>query len=474
MREEKDALGTKMLPDNVYYGIGTQRALDVYTVSEENLNQYPELVYAVALVKKACAITNREINALEPVNAKAIIRACDELVDGKLDGNFPLCIYRGSGTPLNMAVNEVVANRANEILTGKKGYDVINPNTHVNMCQSSNDVIPTAKSITVYDMLGKVLAALPGLEAALDEKAEEFAHVVKMGRTCLQDAVPITLGQEFSGYHSQVRRGRKRLEEEREHWNTSLMGGTAVGTGMGCMPGFADRINRNLSKVCRREIVPDENFFDAMQSADTFVYASAALQAIGICLGKIARDLILMASGPRAGMGEIVLPAVQPGSSIMPGKVNPVIADMMVQLGQKISANHAGLALGVFSGELDYGPTSAVPIKAFFSSCSLLYKSIPIFTEKVVKGITANTERCRMDAERSTSLATMVSALFGYPTGSKIAKIAYDENISCKEAALREKLLNPEAAEDLFNVLDLTDPRKTEYLFRKYAGIRKV
>lgn len=474
MREEKDALGTKMLPENVYYGIGTQRALDIYTVSEENLNQYPELVYAVALVKKACAITNCEIKALGSEKADAIVQACDELVAGKLDGNFPLCIYRGSGTPLNMAVNEVLANRANEILTGEKGYDAVNPNTHVNMCQSSNDVIPTAKSITVYQMLDRVLEALPVLEKTLEDKAEEFADVVKMGRTCLQDAVPITLGQEFSGYHTQIRRGRKRLEEEQKHWNTSLMGGTAVGTGMGCMPGFADRINKNLSKVCGREIVANKNFFDAMQSADPFIYPSANLQAIAICLAKIAIDLKIMGSGPRAGMGEIVLPAAQPGSSIMPGKVNPVIPDMMIQIGQKVSANHAGLALGIFSGELDYGPTSAVPIKAFFSSCSLLYRSIPIFTEKVLKSISVNIERCRMDAEKSTSLATMVSALFGYPIGSKIAKIAYEENISCKEAALREKLLSPEAAEDLFNVLDLTDPRKTEFLFRKYAGIRKV
>lgn len=474
MRKETDALGERMLPDDVYYGIQTARAMENFTVCETDYNSYPQFVAAVAKVKKACAITNREIGALDPAKAAAIIQACDEVVEGKLAGNFPLCVFRGSGTPLNMTLNEVLGNRANEILTGHKGSDVVHPNTHVNMCQSSNDVIPTAKMLVTYDEIGAVLEALPILEDALAQKAEEFREVVKMGRTCLQDAVPITLGQEFSGYHSQIRRNRLLLEKERQRWNSGVVGATAVGTGIGVMPGFIDRIYPNLSKVCGREIVCNPNLFDGLQSADSFVILHAHLQAIAICAGKIASDIRLMCSGPRAGMGDITIPAVQPGSSIMPGKVNPVIPDMMMQIGQKVCANHAGIAMAAYTGELDLGPSSAVLVKGLFDSTGLLAKGLRIFAEKTVRGITANEERCREQAEKSTSLATMVSALFGYKVGSRIAEIAYQEGISCKEAALREKLLTPEAAEDLFNVLDLTDVRKTEYLFRKYSSIRAV
>ena len=252
--------------------------------------------------------------------------------------------------PFNMAANEVLANRANEILTGYKGSDQVHPNTHVNMCQSSNDVVPTAKGIAIHNEVGRVLKAAAHLEAALDAKAAEFADVVKMGRTCLQDAVPITLGQEFSGYAAGIRRNRLLLERERARWCTSVLGATAVGTGMGCMPGFSEHIYKNLSAVCGREIRRDANLFDGLQASDSFIILHAHLQALATVAAKAALDIRLMGSGPRAGFGDIVIPAVQPGSSIMPGKINPVMTEVMILACHRVAGNQAGVGLGLLRG----------------------------------------------------------------------------------------------------------------------------
>lgn len=474
MRRESDALGEMMLPDDVYYGIQTERNRQCLAITDDPLSDYPAFIKAMALVKKACAITNREIGALDAAKADAVIKACDEMLGGKFDADFPLCIFRGSGTPFNMAVNEILANRANEILTGRKGSDQVHPNTHVNMCQSSNDVVPTAKAIAIYNELGRVIDAAAHLEAALEEKSLEFATVVKMGRTCLQDALPITLGQEFSGYAAGIRRNRLLLEKERERWNKGVLGATAVGTGMGCMPGYADTIYANLSKVCGRPILRDENLFDGLQASDSFIILHAHLHALATVAAKTAYDLRLMASGPRTGLGEITLPAVQPGSSIMPGKINPVMAEVMILACHQVAGNQAGVGFGVFSGELDLGPSSAVPIRSILKSVDILSRAMILFADKCVKGIRARAEECEKAAERSTSLATMVSALFGYKTGSRIASLAYEQGITCREAAERERLLTHEEADDLFDLLTLTDARKMEALFAKYANKREI
>ena len=474
MRKETDALGDMMLPDDVYYGIQTARNREVLDITNDTLAMYPALTRAMALVKKACALTNKDIGAMEGAKADAIAQACDEMADGKFDKDFPLCIFRGSGTPFNMTANEVLGNRANEILTGHKGADAVHPNTHVNMCQSSNDVVPTAKNIAVHGELLRVIEAAAYLEQAFAAKAGEFKDVVKMGRTCLQDAIPITLGQEFSGYAAGIGRNRKLLEETRNRWNKSILGATAVGTGMGCMPGYTGAVNKHLSAVCGREIVPDPNLFDGLQASDGYIVLHAQLHALATVAAKAACDLRFMGSGPKTGFAEITVPAVQPGSSIMPGKVNPVIPEVMILACHRVAGNHTALCFGAFSGELDLGPSSAAPIRSVLTSIDILTRCMRIFADKCVNNISANREHCRAVAERSTSLATMVSALFGYKTGSAIAKIADEEGITPKEAALREKLLTPEAAEDLFNLLDLTDVRKTEALFKKYAGIRNV
>ncbi len=474
MRTVTDALGAMEVPENVYYGAQTARAMQCLDVYDVTYTRYPAYLSAMAKVKKACALANKDIGALDPDKADAICRATDEIMNGKFNDDFPLCVFRGSGTPLNMAVNEVVATRANELLTGHKGQDAVHPNTHVNMCQSSNDVSPTAKMILVYEELGRVLDSVDILEKSLERKAREFADVVKMGRTCLQDAVPVTLGQEFNAYLSMLRRNKSRLSDERSRWNKGALGGTAVGTGMGCMPGFAERVYVRLSEVCGRPIVMDGDLFDALQSGDALVLMHAHLQSIAVGVGRCAHDLKLMCSGPRAGLGEITLPAVQPGSSIMPGKINPVIADMMEQAQQKICANHAGIAAAACTGELDLGPSSAILVRGFCDSVDLLAKGLKIFAEKCIDGITFRPERCGETAAKSTSLATMVSSLLGYEKGTAIAHLAYNEGISCKEAALREHILSPEQAEEFFDLHTLTDRKKMEALFKKYAGLRHV
>lgn len=473
VRIEHDGLGELELPENAYYGIVSERNRRAFDVGPLSLDDYPSYIRAVALCKIACARANVEIGALDPEKAKYIELAAREVADGKLKGEFVVNIYRGSGTPINMIVNEVVAHRANELMTGSKTGPV-HPNTHVNMCQSTNDLIPTAKEMVIYDELGKVIEATDHLQASLAKKAEEFADVIKMGRTCLQDAVPLTLGQEFGAFAHATERLAKRLRAERGHWNKSCLGGTAVGTGMSCLPGFRAVIAKHLTEVCGRPIETEEDLFDGMMATDGIVIAHAHVQALATLVWKMARDVRLLGSGPRAGIGEINLPAVAPGSSIMPGKVNPVIPEMVFLTTDRVSANHTGVVMGVLSGWLELGTSSGIPIKSFIESCDLLSRSMKVFADKCIDGITANREHCRAMTEMSTSLATMVSTLFGYEVGTKIAHLAIDENITCKEAAKRSGLLPDEVVDDLFDVDSMVDPDKMEALFKKYQNYRNV
>lgn len=474
MRLEHDGLGQMELPDDVYYGIVTERNRRAFDVGPRTINDYYAYPKAVALIKIACARTNREIGALDPVKAEAIEKAAWELVEGKFKGQFPVNIYRGAGTPVNMTVNEVIAHRANEILDGRKDSGTVHPNTHVNMCQSTNDVSPTAKEMVVYECLGELIAHGEHLADVLAAKAEEFKDVIKMGRTCLQDAVPLTLGMEFSVYHDSVRRVVERLKVERKRWNKSCLGGTAVGTCMSCLPGFRDKIVKHLSEVCGREMQQDENLLDGMTSCDGLIIAHGQVEALAVAVWKIARDLRLMCSGPRTGFGEIVLPPVAPGSSIMPGKVNPVIPEMIFLTSDQVVANHQALVAGLMSGWLELGTSSSLPIKSMIESCDLLGRSMKVFADKCIAGTTANRERCLSMVEKSTSLATMVSTLFGYEVGTKVAHLAMDENITCKEAAKRLQILPDEVIEELFDLPSLVDADKMEAMFKKFAKYRKV
>lgn len=474
MRIEHDGLGSLEVPEGAYYGNVTERNRRALDISPKTLKNYIAYPKAIAKVKIACARANCEIGALDPEKAKAIEEAAKELIAGKFDDQFPVNIYRGVGTPANMAVNEVIAHRANEILAGRKDAGLVHPNTHVNMCQSTNDVSPTAKEIVVYEVLGTLIERTEHFEEVLAKKADEFKDVIKMGRTCLQDALPITLGMEFAVYRDSVRRLVKRLKEDREHWNRSCLGGTAVGTGMSAMPGFKDAVNRHLSEVLGRPIVGDENLLDGMTSCDGMVITHGIVEALAVSVWHIARDLRLMCSGPRAGFKEIVLPAVAPGSSIMPGKVNPVIPEMIFLTSDQVVANHASLVAGVMSGWLELGTSSSLPIKSIMDSCDLLGRSLTVFADKCIAGTTANKEYCLEHVMQSTSLATLVSTLLGYEVGTKVAHLALDKGITCKEAAKELKVLPDEVIDELFDLKNLVDASKMEAMFKKFEKYRKV
>ncbi len=472
MRTEHDALGSMELPDNSYYGIQTKRAMGNFDVSMRTFNDFPQVVRAVAEVKKACALANRDAalqgsGGLDEARTEAICKACDEIIAGKFSGQFPVNIFRGCGTSINMNVNEVVANRANEILTGHKGHDTVHPNTHVNMSQSSNDVFPTVEHIVFYRELAALISELPRLMEALDVKAQEFAHVVRLGRTAHQDAVPMTMGQLFSGYVSAIKRCLRRLRALQPEFSSGMLGATAIGTGMGLQPGFFDAVYPRLSSVVGFEMHPEENFFDGMQNVDTSVILSAELKAVSGIMGKIANDLRLLSSGPRAGFMEMTLPATQPGSSIMPGKINPFVPDLITQIMQQVAANDWAATLSFMNGEPDIAASGVLHFMGLVESCIIIRRSIPIFAEKCIRGIKANEKVCREYAESSTSLATLISSLYGYETGSRIAQVAYREGISCKEAALKENLIPAEDAEELFNLETLTDLRAMEAMIHR-------
>ena len=402
------------------------------------------------------------------MKAGAIARACDDILEGRMEGQFPVNIWRGGGTSINMNLNEVIANRANELLTGHKGYEQVHPNTHVNMCQSSNDVYPTAENIVLYRETGRALEGVAALENSFARKSKEFGGVVRMGRTCLQDGVPMTLGQVFAGFHGVIRRSRERLEALREGFRVGVLGGTVIGTGLGVLPGYVEAVYPHLSAIVGFEMrlpdtpegspVSDAGLFDAMQNADGLLTLSGALKVLACSAGKIANDFRLLSSGPRSGFGEIRLPAVAPGSSIMPGKINPFMCDLVVQIMHQVAANDWAITMNASASDLDLASNATVSFFALLQSLEMIGNGFALFSEKCVEGIVANEAVCRRYAEESTSLATIVSTLYGYETGSRIAGIAYREGITCKEAALREKLIPEDAAEELFDVEALDTP----------------
>lgn len=474
MRLEKDSLGTMEVPDHAYYGIQTLRGKANFDVSPKTFNDYPNILKAYAELKKACAFANRDIQALSPEKAEAIAKACDEMAAGKLAGQFPVNVFRGCGTSANMNVNEVIANRANEILTGKKGYDQVHPNTHVNMCQSSNDIFPSVESVVIYREIGNLLNTLKGLESALQVKVEAFADVVKIARTSLQDALPITFGQAFSGYHAAIKRNRLLLEGYQDTYRQAILGATAVGTGMGVMPGFIDSVYKHMSDIVGFEMHPHENYIDGMQNADHFLILSAYLKSIAIMVGKMANDFRQLSSGPRGGFNELILPNIAGDCGIMQGSIYPVIPELMIQMMHQVSANDWGVSLSVPAADTDIVPSAVINYMGTLESMELLNNGINLFKTHCLDGIQANVEVCRQYAEGSTSLATMVSALYGYEIGGKIAKISYEQGITCKEAAIRENLLPLDVAEELFDIKKLTELNSTVAMFEKYKNIRSV
>jgi fumarate hydratase class II len=413
------------------------------------------------MLKKASAAANRELALLPKDLAEAISRAAQEVMEGKLDAQFVLDIFQtGSGTSTNMNANEVIANRANEILGGKIGdKKPVHPNDHVNLGQSSNDIIPSSIHIAALEGIQRdLLPALSSLQSILEEKAREYEWIVKIGRTHLQDATPIRLGQELSGYASMVQHGIRRLENVREHLAELAVGGTAVGTGINTHPKFARLVVAKISEMTDITFREAKNHFEAQGAKDALVEASSALKTIAVSLMKIANDIRWLGSGPRCGIGEILLPEVQPGSSIMPGKVNPVIPEALCQVAAQVIGNDAAVVIGGMSGNFELNVMMPVIAHNLLQSISLLTNASILFAQKCVRGLKADEERCREMIEKSLAMATALSPHIGYDAAAGIAREAHESRKTIREVALEKKVLPSEQLERILDPWRMTEP----------------
>ncbi len=457
-RIEHDSIGDKEVPQDAYYGVQTLRAAENFRIT--GLTMHPEIVNSLAYIKKAAAITNCEVGLLDRPIAEAIVEACDEILSGMFHDDFIVDpIQGGAGTSLNMNANEVIANRAIELLGGRKGdYSIVHPNDHVNLGQSTNDVIPTAGKMTTIRLLRNLKVQLLRLHSALLEKAKEFNHVIKMGRTQMQDAVPIRLGQEFKAYADAVMRDINRMDKAVDEMRALNMGGTAIGTGINADEAYLRRIVPVLNEVADLDFIQAYDLIDATQNLDPFVFVSGAVKACAVTLSKIANDLRLMSSGPRAGFGEINLPAKQNGSSIMPGKVNPVIPEVVNQVAFNVIGNDMTITLAAEAGQLELNAFEPIIFYNLFQSIDTLGFAVETFVDNCISGITANEERCRYLVENSVGLITALSPHLGYQKSADIAKKALKEDRSVREIILEEKLLTEEEINQILNPVTLTEP----------------
>jgi len=450
-RRETDPLGEKAIPKDAYFGIQTFRATENFPVS--GIKEPVQLIRAYVLIKKAAATANMQIGWLEKKIGKAIIKACDEVLAGKLVDQFVVDVFQaGAGTSFNMNVNEVLANRALEILGKQKGeYKIVSPNDHVNMGQSSNDTFPTALHVSLLIALQPLLSALDELAAALGDIAKQNMHVLKSGRTHLQDAVPITVGQEFSAYGSTIANASAELKRRQENLYPVALGGTATGTGANTHPNYKTIAVAELAKLSGFPLKPANNNFEALQTHRPAQTVSSGLKELALELIRIANDLRLLASGPTTGLKEITLPPVQPGSSIMPGKVNPVMAECLNMVAFQVVGNDAAVCLAVQAGQLELNVmTPAIAYNMLFS-IQILANFLPVFTKRCVMGITVDEKRCEQYLEKNPSLATLLAPKIGYLEAAKIAKQAQAENRTVKEVALEKGMLKPDEIEKIFS-----------------------
>ena len=421
---------------------------------------HPEIINSLAYIKKASAITNCEVGILEKKKAQAIVQACDEIIEGKFHDAFIVDpIQGGAGTSLNMNANEVIANRAIEILGGKKGdYTIVNPNDDVNCGQSTNDVIPTAGKMTSLHLLQNLKKQLLRLYDALNEKAKEFDHVIKMGRTQMQDAVPIRLGQEFKAYSVAIMRDIHRMDKAMDEMRTLNMGGTAIGTGINADENYLRRIVPNLSEISGMEFIQAFDLIDATQNLDSFVAVSGAVKACAVTLSKMSNDLRLMSSGPRAGFGEINLPAKQNGSSIMPGKVNPVIPEVVNQVAFNIIGNDMTITMAAEAGQLELNAFEPIIFYCMFQSIDTLGYAVETLVDNCIVGITANEERCRQLVENSVGIITAICPHVGYEKTADIAKKAINSNESVRSLILKENIMDEEELSRILDPIHMTEP----------------
>lgn len=471
-RTEKDSIGVKSVPEDVYYGVQSLRAAENFHIT--GLNMHPEIINSLAYIKKAAAITNCEVGLLGKRVAQAIVQACDEILAGSFHDHFIVDpIQGGAGTSLNMNANEVIANRAIEILGGKKGdYTIVNPNDHVNCGQSTNDVIPTAGKMTSLRLLKRLQKELDRLYLALSDKAKEFDHIIKMGRTQMQDAVPIRLGQEFKAYSVAIKRDINRIDKALDEMRALNMGGTAVGTGINADEAYLRRIVPNLVEVSGMNFVQAFDLIDATQNLDSFVAVSGALKACAVTLSKIANDLRLMSSGPRAGFAEINLPAKQNGSSIMPGKVNPVIPEVVNQVAFNIIGNDVTITMAAEAGQLELNAFEPIIFYCMFQSIDTLTYAVRTFVDNCISGITANEHRCRYLVENSVGIITAICPHVGYDKAAEIAKEAIRTGDSVRKLVIQANLLTEEELNHILEPVQLTEPgiAGKELLLKKTTG----
>lgn len=456
-RSEKDPLGTLEVPADALYGIQTQRAVQNYPIS--GIKALPAFVEATIRIKRAAALTHKETGRLEARLADAIIQAADEVLAGQHRDQFVVDIYQaGAGTSHNMNCNEVLANRANEILGGERGtYTPVHPNDHVNMAQSTNDVIPTAIRVACGTQLPRLLEAYNNLSSAFLEKGVEFDGVVKAGRTHLQDAMPIRLGQEFTAYGRTIARCVRRIEDSAVYIRELGIGGSAVGTGVNVEPAYPALMVKNLSEMTGVAFVAGEDRIQLMQSMGDVAAISSQFRVLAGELSKIASDLRLLASGPRTGLDEIVLPAVQPGSSIMPGKINPSIPEMVNQVCLQVMGNDTCIAICAEHGELELNVMMPVMAYNLLISMEILTNTANILTEKTVKGIKANKEQCEYWLERSAALATALMPEIGYAKAAEISKRSVAEGIMIRDLVKQEQVLPQDRIDDILDVRRMTE-----------------
>jgi aspartate ammonia-lyase len=461
VRTEHDLLGNHAVPAQAYYGVHTLRAVENFPITATPISIYPDLIRALAAIKQAAALTNRELGLLDEEKTNAIVKACEEIRAGKLHDQFVVDVIQGgAGTSTNMNANEVIANLALEHLGHAKGeYQYLHPNEHVNMSQSTNDVYPTAIKVAGYMGIFRLVDAMAKLRRAFELKAEEFKDVLKMGRTQLQDAVPMTLGQEFSTYAVMLGEDEERLKEAAMLVREINLGATAIGTGINAHPDYAGLVTRRLTAITGVPLVTSPNLIEATQDCGGFVQLSGVLKRIAVKLSKTCNDLRLLSSGPRAGLNEINLPSMQAGSSIMPGKVNPVIPEVVNQIAFEVIGNDVTVSFAAEAGQLQLNAFEPIIAHSLFKSTTHLTNGCHTLTDRCVKGITANRERLRKTVEHSIGVVTALNPYIGYANATEVAQQALESGRSVYDLVLEKKLLSKEELDAILQPEVLTYPR---------------
>ena len=461
-RTEHDLLGDRDVPNEVYYGVQTLRGLENFNISGVALSFYPVLIEALAMVKMSAAKANFDLGLLSKPILEAIVQACHEIISGKYHGHFVIdMIQGGAGTSTNMNANEVIANRALEILGYERGeYKYCHPNNHVNLSQSTNDAYPTSVKIAIINSNKKLVVVLKSLIESFHNKSKEFSHVIKMGRTQLQDAVPMTLGQGFEAYAVTLEEEIQRLEENASLFLEVNMGATAIGTGINAEPGYSEKCIEHLREITELDIKIAKNLVEATQDTGAFVIYSSAVKRLAVKLSKICNDLRLLSSGPRTGLGEINLPSMQPGSSIMPGKVNPVIPEVVNQIAFKVIGNDLTVTLAAEAGQLELNVMEPVIVQSIFESIEMLKNGMNTLKYRCIDGITANVEHCLNQVKNSIGIVTALNPALGYEASTQLAKEALETNRGVYELVLEKNLLSKEELDKLLAPENMIGPQK--------------